>query len=135
MDPRPDYVLVADDDPSLLLLHCIWLEGEGYEVRTATDGVRALATIAAEGMPGAAILDVEMPRLGGLDVCRFLRMQSAVLPIVVVTALDDARDEAFAAGATDVLPKPSDPDRLLAALARASRTAASQRRLALQSVW
>lgn len=122
MDRRPLSVLVAEEEPSLLLLYRIWLEGAGYEVRTATDGVRALATIAAEGLPDAAVLDVELPRLDGLDVCRFLRMQSAKLPIVFVTALEDARDDAFAAGASDVLRKPSDPERLLLALRDASRT-------------
>ena len=128
MDRGPASVLVAEDDPSLLLLYRTWLEGDGYEVRTATDGVRALATIADEGLPNAAVLDVEMPRLDGLDVCRFLRLQSATLPIVFVTAQEDAWHEAFAAGANDVLAKPSDPDRLLGAVrtprARLHRTGA-----------
>ena len=123
MDRRPGCVLVAEDDPSLLLLHRIWLEGEGYEVSAAADGVEALATIAADGLPEAAILDVEMPRIDGLDVCRFLRTQSAGMPIVFVTALDDVRDDAFAAGATDVLGKPSDLGRLMAILRDASRAA------------
>ena len=121
-------MLVADDDPSLLLLYRTWLEADGYEVRTATDGVRALATIANEGLPDAAVLDVKMPRLDGLDVCRFLRLQSSTLPIVFVTALEEARDDAFAAGANDFLAKPSDPDRLLRAVrtlrARPHRNAA-----------
>jgi CheY-like chemotaxis protein len=123
VDRLPGSVLVAEDDPSLLLLHRIWLEGEGYEVRTATDGVGALVAIAADGLPDAAVLDVEMPRLDGLDVCRFLRLQSDALPIVFVTALDDAREDAFAAGATDVLAKSGDPGRLLGALRTASRAA------------
>lgn len=124
MNVRPESVLVADEDPSLLALHRVWLEEEGYEVRTATDGVRALATIATGGLPDAAVLGVEMPRIDGLDVCRFLRLQSAALPIVFVTALDDARADAFAAGATDVLPKSPDPDRLLIALRSAASAAA-----------
>lgn len=124
MDHRPTSVLVVDGDPSVLVLHRIWLENEGYEVRTATDGVRALTTIAIEGLPDAAVLDVEMPRLDGLDVCRFLRLQSDELPIVFVTALDDARDDAFAAGATDVLAKPANSDQLLTALQHTSRAAA-----------
>jgi CheY-like chemotaxis protein len=118
VDLRPASVLVAEDDSSLLFLHRVWLEGEGYEVRTATDGVRALLTIADEGLPDAAVLDIEMPRLDGLDVCRFLRLQSEELPIVFVTALEDARDDAFAAGATEVLAKDADPRPLLLALQR-----------------
>ena len=121
-------MLVAGDDPSLLSLYRTWLEADGYEVRTATDGVRALTTIADDGLPDAAVLDVELPRLDGLDVCRFLRLQSSTLPIVFVTALEEARDDAFAAGANDVLAKPSDPDRLLRAVrtprARPQRNAA-----------
>lgn len=113
MDRGPARVLVAEDDPSLLLLYRIWLEADGYEVRTATDGVRALTTIADDGLPDAAVLDVELPRLDGLDVCRFLRLQSSTLPIIFVTALEEAREDAFAAGANEFLAKPSDPDRLL----------------------
>jgi two-component system response regulator MprA len=128
MDRGPASVLVAGDDPSLLLLYRTWLEADGYEVRTATDGVRALTTIADDGLPDAAVLDVELPRLDGLDVCRFLRLQSSTLPIVFVTALEEARDDAFAAGANDFLAKPSDPDRLLRAVrtprARPHRNAA-----------
>lgn len=116
MEQRPTTVLVAEDDYSQLLLHRTWLEAEGYEVWTAIDGVRALVTIADQGLPDAAVLDVEMPRLGGLDVCRFLRLQSDSLPIVFVSGLEDARDDAFEAGATDVLAKCGDPDRLLLAL-------------------
>jgi two-component system response regulator MprA len=116
MEHRPTTVLVAEDDSSQLLLHRTWLEAEGYDVWTASDGVRALVTIADQGLPDAAVLDVEMPRLDGLDVCRFLRLQSASLPIVFVSGLEDARDDAFAAGASDVLAKSGDPERLLLAL-------------------
>jgi CheY-like chemotaxis protein len=124
MDLRQPTVLVADDQAPLLLLYRVWLEDAGYEVRTATDGVKALASIAVDGLPDAAILDVEMPRLDGIDVCRFLRLLSPTLPILFVTALDDARDDVLAAGANHVLAKPSDPDRLLLTLRDASRVAA-----------
>jgi two-component system, OmpR family, response regulator MprA len=116
MERRPRRVLVAEDDYPRLLLHRTWLEAEGYEVWSAIDGVRALVTIADQGLPDAAVLDVEMPRLDGLDVCRFLRLQSDSLPIVFVSGREDVRDDAFAAGATDVLAKSADPKRLLRAL-------------------
>jgi two-component system, OmpR family, response regulator MprA len=127
VDRVPISVLVADDEASLLLLYRVWLEEAGYEVRTATDGVKALEAVAVNGLPDAAILDVEMPRLDGLDVARFLRLQSATMPILFVTARDDPHDDVQAAGGNDVLAKPSDRDRLLLALRDASRAAARSR--------
>lgn len=127
MDRNPTSVLVAHDDPALLKLYRLWLEGVGYDVRTATDGVRALASIAEEGLPDAAVLGLELARLDGLEVSRFLRLHSETLPIVFVNAREAARADAFAVGATDVLAHHCGPEQLVFALRHASLAVAHRR--------
>jgi two-component system, OmpR family, response regulator MprA len=109
-------VLVADDDPAICLLYRLWLESEGHDVRIASDGREAIMLLELECLPGAAVLDVDMPYVDGLSVCRYLRMRGMNLPIVVVSGLDHVARTASLAGATRVLTKPCDRDELLAAL-------------------
>ncbi|MBL8777664.1 MAG: response regulator transcription factor [Acidimicrobiales bacterium] len=108
-------VLLVDDDPGILLSVRRALEFEGYTVPTATDGVAALAAIAAD-RPDAVVLDVTMPRLDGLAVCRELRGRGDRTPILVLTARHAVADRVAGldAGADDYLVKPFALEELLA---------------------
>jgi two-component system response regulator MprA len=108
-------ILVADDDRAIREALARALELEGYDVATAADGTRALAAIEA-ARPDLLVLDVMMPGLDGLTVCRVLRAQRNQLPILMLTALTQTADrvEGLDAGADDYLPKPFELDELLA---------------------
>ena len=108
-------VLLVDDDPGILLSVRRALEFEGYLVPTATDGVAALAAVAAD-RPDAVVLDVTMPRLDGLSVCRALRARGDRTPVLVLTARHAVADRVAGldAGADDYLVKPFALEELLA---------------------
>jgi two-component system, OmpR family, response regulator MprA len=105
-------VLVAEDNPSFQSLFEVWLQSCGFAVRLASDGVEALASIVNEGMPDAVVLDVNMPRLDGLELCRILRRVEPLLPVVIVSAADDLARIGRRSGASVVLAKPSTPTEL-----------------------
>ncbi|MDQ1685176.1 MAG: two-component system, OmpR family, response regulator MprA [Frankiaceae bacterium] len=100
-------VLVVDDDPQLREALTRALELDGYAVDTASNGVKALEGISAQ-RPDVMVLDVMMPYVGGLDVCRTLRERKDRLPILVLTARDEVGDRVAGldAGADDYLTKP-----------------------------
>lgn len=108
---RQARILVVDDEDSICSLIRRRLEAEGYEVLTAEDGEKALR-MALEWLPDLAILDVIMPRMDGLDLCRRMREDPklANLPVVFLTSREsvDDRIRGFEAGADDYLPKPFD---------------------------
>jgi CheY-like chemotaxis protein len=111
-----DRILVAEDNSALRLLYAIWLESDGFEVTAVADGRAALEALERRPLPDAALLDVEMPFVDGLSVCRYLHALDPSVRIVVVTGVEDARADALAAGAADVLCKPCNPDRIVAAV-------------------
>ena len=118
-------VLVVDDDRAIRESLARALELDGYEVALAPDGAAALATI-RDDRPDVAIVDVMMPNIDGLTVCRVLRAERDRLPILMLTARTETSDRVAGldAGADDYLPKPFDLDELLArlrALLRRSR--------------
>jgi two-component system, OmpR family, KDP operon response regulator KdpE len=117
-------ILVVDDEPQILRALRAGLSAHGYDVVSAADGEEALDKAAAE-LPDAVILDINMPRLGGLEVCRQLREWSRV-PIIVLSVRDAERDKVAALdlGADDYLTKPFGTDELLARLRVALRHAA-----------
>jgi two-component system, OmpR family, response regulator MprA len=123
--PSRPRVLLADDHPAIRLLYGIWLSAGGYDVDAAADGASALNAVAEHGLPDAAVLDVNMPRVDGLAVCRWLRARSSRLPIVIVSAFDDIEAAALDAGADVVLVKTAEREELYAALdaARSARYA------------
>ncbi|GAA4677947.1 response regulator transcription factor [Frondihabitans cladoniiphilus] len=118
-------ILVVDDDPNIVLGLRTALEADGYEVAVADDGLNALSAVASASID-AIVLDVGLPRLDGLAVCRSLRGLGHRVPILLLTAHDRPRDRVSGldAGADDYLGKPFDLDELLArvrALVRRNR--------------
>lgn len=105
-EPQP-LLLVADDDPNQRLLIRHVMSKEGYGVIEASDGEECLQSFASH-IPDMVLLDALMPELDGFECCRRLHAQNPELPILIVTALDDEASvaKAFAAGATDYIPKP-----------------------------
>lgn len=110
-------ILVVDDDRAVRESLRRSLAFNGYTVDLAEDGVEALDAIANE-RPDAVVLDVMMPRLDGLEVCRQLRSTGDDLSILVLTARDSVseRVSGLDAGADDYLPKPFALEELLARL-------------------
>ncbi len=113
----PVRILVVDDDRAVRESLRRSLSFNGYTVDLAEDGVEALEAINNE-RPDALVLDVMMPRLDGLEVCRQLRSTGDDLPILVLTARDSVseRVSGLDAGADDYLPKPFALEELLARL-------------------
>jgi two-component system KDP operon response regulator KdpE len=122
---RKPVVLVVDDEPQLLRVMRASLPARGFEVRTAEDGEAALAEINKE-MPDLVILDLAMPRVSGLEVCRSVREFSSV-PIIVLSAKETESDKVAAldVGADDYVTKPFGMDELLARMRAVLRRAPS----------
>lgn len=114
---RAPRILVVDDHAGSRRALAELLEEERYEVATAADGAEALAAVAADP-PDLIISDVNMPHADGFSLVSGLRERSALedLPIILISATDDAtrRVSALDLGADDYLPKPLDPEELLA---------------------
>ena len=118
-------VLVVDDDRALRDAVTRALSLEGYAVSTAADGVEALARI-DDSSPESIVLDLGLPKVDGLTVCRVLRARGDRTPILVLTARTDVRDrvEGLDAGADDFMSKPFALEELLARLRALLRRAA-----------
>jgi two-component system, OmpR family, response regulator MprA len=109
-------ILVVDDERAVRESLRRALELEGYEIELAEDGGQALERLAREDQPDAVILDVLMPGVDGLEVCRTLRSQGSRLPVLMLTARTQVEDrvEGLDAGADDYLTKPFALEELLA---------------------
>ena len=107
-------ILVIDDEPKIVKLARDYLEKGGFRVVTAEDGVTALAQ-ARHQHPDLVVLDLNLPGVDGLDVCRALRRESDV-PIIMLTARVDETDRLIGLelGADDYIPKPFSPRELVA---------------------
>jgi two-component system, OmpR family, response regulator RpaA len=105
-------ILICEDEPALRELVRASLDG-GYEFAEASDGYAALQ-LARELVPDAVILDLMLPGLGGLEVLAELRADErlANTPVLIITAWSETREDLVAAGASDFLAKPFDPDQL-----------------------
>jgi DNA-binding response OmpR family regulator len=109
-------LLIADDETSIRGLVRVTLEGEGFDIFEAADGEAAMR-IARTEQPKLILLDVMMPRLDGLEVCRRLKGDPATKGIVIVLltamAQDTDRERGLSAGADDYFTKPFSPLALL----------------------
>jgi adenylate cyclase len=113
----PPRILVVDDNPENLEIFRARLASHGYEILTAQDGEEALAA-AREALPDLILLDIMMPKVDGIEVCRQLKADQAFpfAPIIMVTARADSKDivAGLAAGGDEYLTKPVDQASLVA---------------------
>ncbi|MGD8605559.1 MAG: response regulator transcription factor [Anaerolineales bacterium] len=114
-------ILIVEDDATVRETLALNLRAEGYEVQEAGDGERGLA-LAREGRPDLVVLDVMLPELDGLTVCRILRKESAV-PIILLTARSTETDKIIGleTGADDYIVKPFSLGEFLARVRAALR--------------
>jgi two-component system KDP operon response regulator KdpE len=117
----PSRILIVDDEPAILATMAPLLRARGYTVATATNGYGAIDAV-ARTPPDLVILDLGLPDLDGVEVCRRLR-EGRNLPIVVLSARDAERDKVAAldAGADDYVTKPFGSEELLARIRAALR--------------
>jgi two-component system response regulator MtrA len=116
-------VLVVDDDPALAEMLTIVLRGEGFDTAVVAEGNRALPAL-RELRPDLVLLDLMLPGINGIDVCKAIRAESGV-PIVMLTAKSDTVDIVLGleSGADDYVVKPFKPKELVARVrARLRRT-------------
>ena len=109
-------ILICDDEPALRELVRASLN-DGYRFAEASDGFVAIE-LARELEPDIFILDLMLPRLGGLEVLAQLRTDEQLrdVPVLVITAWNETREDVLAAGAAEFLAKPFDPEHLKAAI-------------------
>lgn len=107
-------ILVVDDEPKIIQLTQDYLENAGFSVLSAGDGERALSVIHAD-QPDLVVLDLGLPGMDGLDICRSIRKTSN-LPIIMLTARDEEADKivGLELGADDYVTKPFSPKELVA---------------------
>lgn len=121
-NPSAARLLIADDDPNILAAYVSFFADHGYDIRTAGDGVGALAEYCA-WRPAAAVLDIQMPAMDGRAVTREIRrLQSRPFPLLVaVTALSSRSEQAesIRSGFDHHFVKPADLLVVLAAIAAA----------------
>ncbi len=112
-ETRPKTVLVVDDDQDILSIVSLILEEEGFKVETAADGREGLEAV-EQGMPDLILLDMKMPIMNGWEFAReFHARYDNKVPIVVLTAAEDAKKRAEEIGAVGWIGKPFDLDHVV----------------------
>jgi len=121
-------ILVVEDESSIASFVALYLKNAGYTVRTAASGGEALELAASEG-PALIVLDLMLPDIDGIEVCKRIRQDSDV-PILMLTARDEDVDKIIGleVGADDYLTKPFNPRELVARIRSILRRAAPERR-------
>lgn len=117
-------ILVAEDEPKIVEVLRLYLERDGYQVEAATDGAAALQAFRRK-MPDLVLLDLNLPELDGLEVCRQIRRGSST-PIIMLTARDEEADKLIGLelGADDYVTKPFKPREVVARIRAVLRRAA-----------
>ena len=114
-------ILIVDDEKQLVSLVRLHMEMSGYEVLTAKDGEEALDAL-GKGKPDLVILDLMIPKVDGLEVCRRLRAEPGTSGtyVIMLTALSETTDKlkGFECGADDYVTKPFSPKELVARVNR-----------------
>lgn len=110
-----ELILLVDDEPNIVQLARMYLEREGYRVEAVGDGLAALEAVERR-KPGLMVLDLMLPELDGMEVCRRLRARENHIPILMLTARDEDVDKILGleSGADDYLTKPFNPRELVA---------------------
>ncbi len=127
-ESRKQRILVIEDEPNIASFVAMYLRKAGFDVAVAPTGTAAL-TAAATDAPALIVLDLMLPDLDGIDVCRRLRQRSDV-PILMLTARDDDVDKIIGleVGADDYMTKPFNPRELVARVKSILRRSVSKRR-------
>jgi DNA-binding NtrC family response regulator len=117
---RTGRILIADDDPDIVEVLGDRLVSQGYQVLTARDGVEALKSIEQDA-PDVLLLDLQMPRMSGLDVLRKIEEEGRDVTVVVITAVGtiERAVEAMKIGAYDFITKPFNPEQITLTVAKA----------------
>ena len=130
----PNRVLVADDDPVMRLLLTTIIKQRECEAVVASDGREAYRILQTDSQFRAAIIDMTMPFLEGLDLVRYMRSERRLMriPIMMISAKQDIKlmTSSFSAGATAFLPKPFTPEQLQSAIRMLLGNGSSARRAA-----
>ncbi|MBL1176630.1 response regulator [Pantanalinema sp. GBBB05] len=133
--PRGD-ILIVDDTPDNLRVLSAMLTNQGFEVRKALSGQRAIASVQADP-PDLILLDIKMPEMNGYEVCQYLKADPSTceVPIIFISALDDALDKvrAFAVGGVDYVTKPFQEIEVLARIEHQLRIQRLQHQLIEQN--
>ncbi|MBA3532654.1 MAG: response regulator [Ardenticatenales bacterium] len=116
---RTKVILVIEDEPSILALLCDLLEGEGYQVHTATDGQSGLGRL-AEAAPDLVLCDVMMPGMDGRAVCSAIYNNRSYrsIPIILMSAVAESSLGLDSAQYSAFMPKPINLDALLGLIER-----------------
>jgi DNA-binding response OmpR family regulator len=124
---KPETILVVEDEASIASFVAAYLKNAGYVVRTAATGRDALRQVAAE-KPSLVVLDLMLPDIDGVEVCKRIR-QASDLPILMLTARDEDVDKIIGleVGADDYLTKPFNPRELVARVRAILRRATPER--------
>ena len=132
MNSSPSSILVVEDSPVNQKILKNLLEGEGYRIRTANHGKEALVLLQTE-VPDLVVLDILMPEMDGLELCRFLKQQPVLrdIPVIFISSLDNPADKlsGFAAGGVDYITKPFHPAEVLARISTHLQICRLQRQL------
>jgi DNA-binding response OmpR family regulator len=132
-------VLLVDDEAHIIELARMYIEQEGFQVESATDGRTALDVILSDDAPALVVLDLMLPEIDGWEVCRQVRAESDI-PIIMLTARDEDIDKivGLELGADDYLTKPFNPRELVARikaiLRRSGRGSDSASKIARQNL-